>query len=80
MGGNPWHYFTPYRADINSALQALREQEFRAGRYGFIYSSNRWVPNLLTGNVAETFAFLEDSIEQPKPADRCGLFVRLKSI
>ena len=37
MGGNPWNYFTPYQPDINSALQNLREQEFRAGRYGFDY-------------------------------------------
>ncbi|MBW4693924.1 MAG: hypothetical protein KME27_19445 [Lyngbya sp. HA4199-MV5] len=35
MGGNPWHYFAPYDKDVNSTLQKLREQEFRAGRYGF---------------------------------------------
>ena len=69
MGGNPWHYFTPYRVDLNSALQALREQEFRAGRYGYSYWANRWIPDLLTGNFAETFALLEDTIEQPKPAN-----------
>ena len=33
MGANPYFYFTPYREDIGAALQALREQEFRAGRY-----------------------------------------------
>ncbi len=41
MGGNPWHYFTPYRADLNAALQHLKEQEFRAGRYGFDYWLNQ---------------------------------------
>jgi hypothetical protein len=35
MGANPWAHFTPYQADINAALQSLKEQEFRAGRYGF---------------------------------------------
>ncbi|MCF4967245.1 hypothetical protein [Nostoc sp. CMAA1605] len=34
MGGNPWHYFASYDANINSVLQTLREQEFRAGRFG----------------------------------------------
>ena len=33
MGANPYFYFTPYQGDIDAALQALREQEFRAGRY-----------------------------------------------
>ena len=23
MGGEPWFYFVPYQADVNSALQAL---------------------------------------------------------
>jgi hypothetical protein len=35
MGAKPWDHFTPYLADINAALQSLKEQEFRAGRYGF---------------------------------------------
>lgn len=33
MGGEPWHYFVPYRTNTNSALENLREQEFLAGRY-----------------------------------------------
>jgi hypothetical protein len=33
MGGEPWFYFVPYQADIDSALQALRRREFQAGRY-----------------------------------------------
>ena len=33
MGGEPWFYFVPYQADINSALQSLRRREFQAGRY-----------------------------------------------
>lgn len=34
MGAEPWYCFAPYCADINTALQNLREREFRAGRYG----------------------------------------------
>jgi hypothetical protein len=28
-----YYYFVPYQKDINSALQKLREREFKAGRY-----------------------------------------------
>lgn len=33
MGGNPYFYFTPYQQDTQAALDGLREQEFKAGRY-----------------------------------------------
>ncbi len=33
MGSHPYFYFTKYQPDVNSALQALRQQEFEAGRY-----------------------------------------------
>jgi len=33
MGGHPWWYFVPYDPDVDRALQALRAQEFAAGRY-----------------------------------------------
>ncbi len=33
MGAQFWSYFVPYQQDIPAALGALREQEFRAGRF-----------------------------------------------
>lgn len=33
MGSHPYFYFTPYHANLDNALQALRQQEFTAGRY-----------------------------------------------
>jgi hypothetical protein len=33
MGAHPYWYFTPYDPDIDAALQRLRRQEFKAGRY-----------------------------------------------
>ncbi len=33
MGAEFWSYFVPYQEDIRAALEALREQEFRAGRF-----------------------------------------------
>jgi hypothetical protein len=33
MGAHPWYYAVPYVDDVAGALSALREREFRAGRY-----------------------------------------------
>ena len=33
MGAEPWYYFVAYQSNIQRALDALREREFRAGRY-----------------------------------------------
>ncbi|HVM63072.1 MAG TPA: hypothetical protein VMV72_19595 [Verrucomicrobiae bacterium] len=33
MGAEFWSYHVPYQADIRAGLEALREQEFRAGRF-----------------------------------------------
>jgi hypothetical protein len=33
MGASGWEYFVPYQADIQQALQALREDVFRRGEY-----------------------------------------------
>ena len=33
MGAHAYYYFVPYDADLNGALQRLRQREFEAGRY-----------------------------------------------
>jgi len=33
MGARFWSYFVPYQEDVRAALDALREQEFLAGRF-----------------------------------------------
>ncbi len=33
MGAEPYWYIVPYEADIEAALQKLRQREFQAGRY-----------------------------------------------
>ena len=33
MGGHPWWYLVPYEKDVGGSLAALREREFKAGRY-----------------------------------------------
>jgi hypothetical protein len=33
MGAEPWSYYVPFREDTVAAMEALKEQEFAAGRY-----------------------------------------------
>ena len=33
MGSQPWMYVVPYQEDLQAALDALKQREFRAGRY-----------------------------------------------
>jgi hypothetical protein len=33
MGAHPYYYFVEYQADVDAALQDLRQREFEAGRY-----------------------------------------------
>ena len=40
MGSHPYFYFTEYQSDVNSALQSLRQKEFKAGRYNPAMSSH----------------------------------------
>ncbi|HUE64962.1 MAG TPA: hypothetical protein VMO78_11360 [Rhizomicrobium sp.] len=33
MGGHPWWYLVPFEKDVQTSLDALRQREFKAGRY-----------------------------------------------
>lgn len=35
MGAEPWDYFVPYENDVQSALDKLKQREFRAGRFRY---------------------------------------------
>ena len=35
MGATGWIYFVPYQLDIEKALQALRDEVFRTGKYEY---------------------------------------------
>lgn len=45
MGAHFYYYFVPYQPNIEAALEALRQQEFRAGRYNPVM---RFVPFPIT--------------------------------
>jgi hypothetical protein len=42
VGGHPYWYFVPYQESLPTALAALREREFRSGRYNPVISFIRF--------------------------------------
>ena len=60
MGGHAWFYFVEYEPDINSALQKLREREFRAGRY----NPAVWFPEFPVTPESPAPGAQHDSIEE----------------
>jgi hypothetical protein len=60
MGGHPWFYFVQYQPDVNSALQALRQREFSAGRYNPVI----WFPEFPVGDDSPSPGPQHNSIEE----------------
>src|SRR5690348_4643486 len=58
MGATGWHYFVPYDADTQTALQSLREKVFKEGTYG----SGVLVPERMKAMLEQRLA------ETPNPA------------
>jgi hypothetical protein len=60
MGGEPWFYLVDYEPDINSALQKLRQREFKAGRYNPVV----WFPEFPIGPQSSAPGAKHSSIEE----------------
>ena len=63
MGGEPWFYFVPYQADINSALQALRRREFEAGRYNPVIALPEFPVDAEARGPGAQHASIDEAIE-----------------
>ena len=63
MGGEPWFYFVSYQADVNSALQALRQREFRAGRYNPVMPMPEFPVDAGAAGPGAGHASIEEAIE-----------------
>jgi hypothetical protein len=62
MGADPYFYFVKYEPDVDTALQELRQQEFRAGRYNpvmpflqFPVSAHAPAPGAQHATIEEAF-------------------------
>ena len=59
MGAEPWSYFVPFQKDVQAALEALREKEFRAGRY---HGPHDYDPSVRKpGSIVELMRQLEEA-------------------
>ena len=63
MGGHPWFYFVDYQPDIDSALQALRQREFMAGRYNPVISFPNFPLGLHSPAPGPEHASIEEAME-----------------
>lgn len=63
MGGHPYWYYVDYRADISSALQALRKREFTAGRYNPVMPSIEFPINPSSPAPGAQHASIEEALE-----------------
>jgi hypothetical protein len=59
MGASGWSYFVPYQADINQALQELRQQTFDSGRY---YKPAEFYERISSVQPDELRAYLDDKV------------------
>jgi hypothetical protein len=60
VGAHPYWYFVPYNEDVDAALQALRDREFKAGRY----NPATMFPNFPVGPSSPGPGVQHDSIEE----------------
>jgi len=67
MGGHPYWYYAKYQPDLNAALQALREQEFQAGRYNPVM----WMLDFPITEDSPTPGAQHPSIEAALEASEC---------
>ena len=65
MGGHFYYYFVPYQEDVNAALQALRKQEFEAGRYNpaLPFPFDDWPSQTFGAARGSRHAFIESALE-----------------
>jgi hypothetical protein len=81
MGAQPYWYYTNYQADLNLALQDLREREFLAGRYRpateFLFPITESTPALGSQHPS-----IEDAIEASQESGTCSILdiVRVSNI
>jgi hypothetical protein len=64
MGANPYWYFVPYEADLDAALQKLRQREFQAGRYNPVTPFQRFPIDLSAPGPGAKHASIEQVMEQ----------------
>ncbi len=63
MGSEPYWYFEEYDGDVDAALQALREREFRAGRYNPVTPFPEFPPGPSSPSPGAQHSSIEEAME-----------------
>ena len=81
MGATTWDYFTPYHADADVALQRLRHQVFREGRYErFTLSPDELESFQEKPGIVDPSAPLEKQIEKQEGESILQWGVRIQNL
>jgi hypothetical protein len=68
MGGEPYWYFVAYEADLQHALNVLREREFEAGRYSPVIDFPEFgVPEFFEQHPGKRHATIREAREESAP-------------
>lgn len=62
MGAHAYYYGVPYRDDTQAALEALRQREFRAGRYSPVLRHVKFGAHLLDQNPGAQHESIEEAL------------------
>jgi hypothetical protein len=71
MGAEPWSCFTKYDADIQRALERLRQEEFAAGRYRYAEEKPSSIEEALEIADADGTASILDIMQISRTPDFC---------
>src|SRR3954447_22949677 len=63
MGAHPYWYFEKYNGDVESALAALRQREFKAGRYNPVIPFPDFPPGANSPSPGAQHASIEEAME-----------------
>jgi len=64
MGGHPWFYFVEHQPNVSGALQALRQREFRAGRYNPVIDFPEFPVDASSPSPGAQHSSIEDAMEE----------------
>jgi hypothetical protein len=79
MGSSAYWYFVPYEQDFNSALQKLREREFKLGRYNPVVMFPSFPVTTSTESPGAKHSTIDEAIEDAD-ADGTRSILDLKEV
>jgi hypothetical protein len=73
MGAEPWDYFVPYEENVQTALEKLRQREFRAGRFRGSELNPPTIEEAVANMEADGTGSILDMMHVSDEADFCSV-------